>query len=78
MSYTYTKHLRERLEALIMEAERKALDNLKRYKFQNFGYYAARWVVLVRLSGRKRPNPFKDLVHVAGRIYSERWQAGKS
>jgi hypothetical protein len=47
------------------EAERKAIDNLSRYKFQNFGYWAAWWVKLNRLSGLNRPNPFRPLVNQA-------------
>ena len=46
-------------------AELKALDALARYKFQMFGYWAAIWVHLNRISGLKRPSPFKDLVKVA-------------
>lgn len=47
------------------EAERKAWDSLARYKFMMFGYWCAVWVHLNRLEGRKRPNPFIDLVKVA-------------
>jgi hypothetical protein len=52
------------------EAERKAIDALGRYKFQMFGYWAAIWVHLNRLSGAKRPSPFKHLV-IAARIIKE-------
>jgi len=58
----------ENLEAKIEEAERKALDNLARYKFMNFGYWASIWVHLNKLAGGKRPNPFRDLVKLAQRI----------
>ena len=44
------------------EAERKAWDSLSRYKFQMFGYWAAIWVHLNRLSGAKRRNPWGSLV----------------
>jgi hypothetical protein len=44
------------------EAERKAWDALGRYKFWMFGYWAAIWVHLNRVSGSKLPNPWKDLV----------------
>lgn len=47
------------------EAERKAWDSLARYKFQMFGYWAAIWVHLNRISGEKRPNPWAELVKVA-------------
>ena len=43
-------------------AEQKAWDSLARYKFQMFGYWAAIWVHLNRISGEKRPNPFRLLV----------------
>lgn len=46
-------------------AEAKALDSLARYKFQMFGYWAAIWVHLNRISGAKRPNPFKGFVGAA-------------
>jgi len=47
------------------EAKRKAIDSLSRYKFMQFGYWAAIWVHLNRLSGGNRPNPFKFLVDKA-------------
>lgn len=47
------------------EAERKAWDSLSRYKFQMFGYWAAIWVHLNRISGEKRPNPWAELVKFA-------------
>jgi hypothetical protein len=47
------------------EAEAKAWDSLSRYKFQMFGYWAAIWVHLNRLSGLSRPNPWKSLVKAA-------------
>lgn len=49
----------------IAEAERKAIDALARYKFWMFGYHAAQWVMLNRLDGGKRPNPFKHIVEAA-------------
>lgn len=52
-------------------AERKAWDALSRYKFQMFGYWAAIWVHLNRISGEKRPNPFRDLVRLAREIKDE-------
>lgn len=47
------------------QAERKAFDALSRYKFQMFGYWAAIWVHLNRISGAKRQNPFRSLVNAA-------------
>jgi hypothetical protein len=46
-------------------AERKAWDSLGRYKFQMFGYWAAIWVHLNRISGEKRKNPWRELVEIA-------------
>ena len=64
--------LERELDRELDEAEKKAWDSLARYKFQMFGYWAAIWVHLNRLSGQKRPNPWKALVHqaryVLGRI----------
>jgi len=47
------------------EAERKAFESLSRYKFQMFGYWAAIWVHLNRISKANKPNPFRKLVEVA-------------
>jgi len=46
-------------------AERKAWDSLSRYKFMMFGYWAAIWVHLNRISGLRRRNPFRRLVDQA-------------
>ncbi len=46
-------------------AEQKAWDSLARYKFHMFGYWAAIWVHLNRISGENRPNPFRDAVSLA-------------
>ncbi|TDI14693.1 MAG: hypothetical protein E2P05_09175 [Acidobacteria bacterium] len=43
-------------------AKIKAITNLGRYKFMNFGYWAAVWIHLNQLSLKKDPNPFKDFV----------------
>lgn len=53
------------LEQEIKEAETKAIDSLSRYKFAMFGYWAGIWVHLNRIEGKKRPNPFKNLVREA-------------
>lgn len=47
------------------EAEAKAIKALAGYKFQMFGYWSAIWVHLNKISGAKRPNPFKALVMAA-------------
>jgi len=56
---------RQRLERELEEAERKAHSNLARYKFHNFGYWAAIWVHLNRAGDFNRPNPFVDYVQLA-------------
>jgi len=53
------------LEQELENAERKAIDSLARYKFQMFGYWAAIWVHLNRISGLKRANPFRSIVNTA-------------
>lgn len=53
------------LEEKLAEAERKAWDNLGRYKFLMAGYHMAVWVSLNQLSDRRRPNPFRGLVDFA-------------
>ena len=50
------------------EAERKAIEALAGYKFIMFGYWASIWVHLNRISGAKRPNPFRRLVKEAREI----------
>jgi hypothetical protein len=55
----------QRLLAELEQAERKAWDSLCRYKFQQFGYWAAVWVHLNRVIGENRPNPFKVVVEQA-------------
>ncbi len=46
-------------------AEWKAFDSLSRYKFMQFGYWAAIWVHLNHISGRAQRSPFKSLVDEA-------------
>lgn len=55
----------ERLRAELDEAEAKAWESLRRYKFQMFGYWAAIWVHLNRVGGFKRANPWRSLVRAA-------------
>ncbi len=58
----------DKLDQEIQEAADKALDSLGRYKFVMFGYWAGVWVHLNRIEGRRRPSPFRDLVHNARKI----------
>ncbi|KKM93645.1 hypothetical protein LCGC14_1206320 [marine sediment metagenome] len=53
------------MEEAIIEAETKAWEALARYKFHMFGYWSAIWVHLNKISGEKRPNPWKKLVDIA-------------
>ncbi len=53
------------LKADLDEAELKAWDSLSRYKFQMFGYWAAIWVHLNRITGENRSNPWRELVQRA-------------
>ena len=53
------------------EALDKAIDNLGRYKFLNFGYWAAIWIHMNQLSGKRDPNPFKSLVLLARKMGKE-------
>ena len=54
-----------RIAAAMDEAEAKAWEALGKYKFWMFGYHAAQWVLLNRVSERKRPNPWRELVSQA-------------
>lgn len=54
-----------KMEIGLEEAEWKAWDSLQRYKFLMFGYHAGQWVMINRLGGFKRKNPFKKLVVAA-------------
>lgn len=60
----------DRIAAEMNEAERKAIESLAKYKFAMFGYWAGIWVHLNRVSGLRRPNPFRDLVGAAREIQS--------
>jgi len=57
------------------EAYESAIDSLARYKFMQFGYWAAIWVHLNQIDGDKEPNPFKELVRAA-RAMQRREQEG--
>lgn len=54
------------------EAEIKAIDNLARYKFCNFGYHAANWVNYNKLLKTKKPNPFSNLVNLSRSMRSQK------
>lgn len=56
---------RDRLLADRDEARDKALDAMRRYKFQMFGYWAGIWVHLNRLVGDGQGSPFGFLVAAA-------------
>ena len=62
---------RKALETALAEAERKAWDNLARYKFSNFGYWSSLWVKLNRIGGFGCPNPFRSAVHLARAVIAE-------
>ncbi len=59
------------IETEMIEAQNKAIQSLAKYKFAMFGYWAGIWVHLNRISGLKRPNPFKALVNRAREIKAE-------
>lgn len=57
----------ELLFAAMRDAETKAWEGLRGYKFWMFGYHAARWVNYNQLlpTPRRFRNPFKSLVEIA-------------
>lgn len=57
--------LEEKLSEDLGIAEGKAWDALSRCKFMMFGYWCALWVHLNRVSGERRPNPWRELVLLA-------------
>lgn len=57
--------LEAEIESKKEEARVKAITNMARYKFMNFGYWAAVWIHLNRLSGKKTPSPFRPFVDLA-------------
>jgi hypothetical protein len=71
MNPSYGSALGSVLLQAMDDAEKKAVDNLARYKFSNFGYWAATWVKYNQLAkdmgviDKKRPSPFKSLVESA-------------
>lgn len=53
------------VEEQLQEAEFKALDSLSRYKFMQFGYWAAIWVHLKHMSNQTHSSPFAPFVRLA-------------
>jgi hypothetical protein len=64
-------HFQRAIYMDMIEAERKAIDSLARYKFVMFGYWCGVWVHLNRLSGVDRPSPFAAFVKLAKKIREE-------
>jgi hypothetical protein len=56
------------IEDKLAEAEAKAWESLRRYKFMQFGYWAAIWVHFNKLTPKRHPNPFLRLVRVAREV----------
>tara|TARA_R110002020_G_scaffold255088_1_gene468859 strand:+ start:7537 stop:7839 length:303 start_codon:yes stop_codon:yes gene_type:complete len=60
------------------KAYKDAIVNLARYKFNNYGYFCARWVTLNhQLKGtpyHSKTNPFKKFVELAREILKEEEQ----
>lgn len=54
--------LEKKIRVKMDQAQEKAMTNLARYKFHNFGYWSAEWVKLNSLLPKKEANPFRDLV----------------
>ena len=52
------------LQSHLDEARFKAWDSMARYKFMQFGYWAAIYIHLARIDGQ-RGSPFTDLVKLA-------------
>lgn len=61
----------EEMNRHLDEAEENAWDALARYKPMMFGYWCAIWIHLNRISGQKRPNPWRELVRLAKRRPAE-------
>lgn len=57
-----------RILGLMEEEETKAWKALQGYKFYMFGYHAAAWVKYNKLLVEPLPNPFRDLVKIAGGV----------
>ena len=59
-------HLKEHKQ----EAYERAIDSLARYKFMNFGYWAAIWIHLNQIDAEKESNPFRDFINLARKVQS--------
>lgn len=70
-------NIKAELIKLRNHAIKEALVNLGRYKFDRFGYFAARYVVLNGLlrgtDDHMKENPFRDLVYFARKEIRERF-----
>ena len=54
-----------RLDAVLDEAENKAMTALTRGNFQGFGHRAATWVILNKQGDPHSHNPFSELIRYA-------------
>ena len=66
----YNHNARTTLKNVLDQRDRaayQAIVNMGRYKFDRFGYYAARWVTLNKLLPKdlRKANPFRDFVRLA-------------
>jgi hypothetical protein len=63
----------DRIHNARLDAEKKAWDNLGRYKFNNFGYWAAAWIHYNQLMPKEQKlgNPFISLVKMARKHQEE-------
>jgi len=64
------------IDAALDEADRKAWEALARYKFMMFGYWAAIWVHLNKISGQNRQNPWMPIV-IEARHLKDEWLNAK-
>jgi hypothetical protein len=60
-----------------MDAEEKALVALSRSNFLMFGYWAATWVHMNKLSRIRQVDPFRDFVDLALKIRKGEIEAGR-
>ena len=61
--------MEEKVKAARDATEKRAWDNLGKYKFSNLGYWAAAWVkyneLLRGTASHSKSNPFRDIVLLA-------------
>ena len=55
------------LEEELALAEQRAWENLRKYRFQEFGHWAEVWATLSRIIGKRRPNPFAAVIAAMGK-----------